>query len=301
MTALRAPRLEGAIRLGNGRKLGYAEFGPADGRVILWFHGTPGARRQIPPIAREAAYEQDLRVIGVERPGIGASTPHVHDSVVGFARDIDQMTRALGIERFGVVGLSGGGPYALACAHEMPKRVVTAAVLGGLAPSVGDEAAHGGVSGLTPRFSPLLRLARRPMGSIMQGVTRALQPVTATAIDLFASLMPPGDQRVFADPLVREMFADDLTRGSRRGMEAMFIDAILFGRHWGFALRDIRVPVRFWHGDSDNITPLSHGEHMAGLVPDAELRVRAEEGHLGGFDATHEVFDAILGHWRRRT
>ena len=301
MAELRPPRLEGAIRLGAGRKLGYAEFGPATGRVVFWFHGTPGARRQVPPAAREAAWAQGLRVIGVERPGIGASTPHVHEAVVGWARDVEILADGLGIERFGVVGLSGGGPYALACAHELPERVVAAAVLGGVAPSVGDEAAAGGVAGLAPWFVPLIRLGRAPLGRAMRGVTRALEPLADPATDLFLRLLPPGDRRVFSDPLMRQMFHDDLTRGGRRGMQAMFIDAILFGRPWGFSLRGIRVPVRFWHGDADTITPLAHAQHMVALVPGAQLRIRPEEGHLGALDATHEVFDAILGHWPRDT
>jgi pimeloyl-ACP methyl ester carboxylesterase len=52
-----------------------------------------------------------------------------------------------------------------------------------------------------------------------------------------------------------------------------------------------------WYGDADVIVPLAHGEHMARRIPDAVLRVRPEEGHLGGLGASDEIFDAILGHW----
>ena len=146
MVALRPPRFEGSIVLGDGRNLGFAEYGPSGGRPLVWFHGTPGARRQISPEAREAADERGVRIIAVERPGIGASTPHLYDSIREFAADIERLCDALEIAHFAVAGLSGGGPYALACAYHMPERVVTAAVLGGVAPAVGRDRADGGPS-----------------------------------------------------------------------------------------------------------------------------------------------------------
>jgi len=297
MAETRPPRFEGTLRLREGRRLGYAEYGPATGRPLIWFHGTPGARRQISPDAREAAHERDVRLIAVERPGIGDSTPHLYSSLVEWAADIETLCDALGLERFGIAGLSGGGPYALACAHEMPQRVVAVAVLGGVAPSVGEDAAAGGTSPLTRTLSPFLRATHAPLGGALRRLVLALEPLGDQAIDLFASFMPPGDKRVFADPSVREMFQEDLLLGSRRYMQALLLDAALFGRPWGFALKDIRVPIHMWYGDADNIVPMAHGEHMAERIPDAVLRIRPEEGHLGGLGASREIFDAILGHW----
>jgi pimeloyl-ACP methyl ester carboxylesterase len=116
-------------------------------------------------------------------------------------------------------------------------------------------------------------------------------------MDLFASFKPPGDQRVFQDPGIRKMFLEDILTGSRRHMQAFLMDAILFGRPWGFSLGGIRVPVHMWYGDADVIVPISHGEHMAARIPHAVLRIRPEEGHLGGLGASDEIFEALLGHW----
>jgi pimeloyl-ACP methyl ester carboxylesterase len=248
-------------------------------------------------VAREAAHERDVRLIAVERPGIGASTPHPYASLVDWAADIARLCDALGIGRFAVSGLSGGGPYALACAHEMPDRVVAAAVLGGVAPATGPDAVKGGTSTLTRLMSPLFAYTRAPLDPLMRGLIRVLEPLADQAMDLFASMMPPGDRRVFADPAVRRMFQEDLLHGSRHHMQAMFLDAILFGREWGFSLSDIDVPIHMWCGDADNIVPLAHGEHMARRIPNAVLRVRSQEGHLGGLGASHEIFDALLAHW----
>jgi pimeloyl-ACP methyl ester carboxylesterase len=263
----------------------------------MWFHGTPGARRQIAPSARASAHERGVRIICVERPGIGDSTPHIYDAVRDFADDMEILADALGIDRFGIAALSGGGPYALACAHELPERVVAAAILGGVAPSVGEDAATGGGTAMAPLLGPLVRHARHPLGALMRGTIKILEPLAEQVLDLFSSIMPPGDQRVFADESIRMMFQDDIILGSRKQMQAMFLDAALFGRDWGFFLRDIRVPIHLFYGDSDTIVPLEHGEHLAERIPNSVLRVRAEEGHLGGLGATQEIFDAILGHW----
>jgi pimeloyl-ACP methyl ester carboxylesterase len=294
---IRPPRFEGSVAFEDGRQLGFAEYGPRSGRPVFWFHGTPGARRQVAPEAREVAHERDVRLIAVERPGIGASTPHRYRAVVDWAADIAKLCDALEIERFAVSGLSGGGPYALACAHEMPERVVAAAVLGGVAPSVGSEAVRGGTSTLTRLMGPVFRYSHGSLDPVMRGLIRVLEPLADQAVDLFASMMPPGDRRVFADPDTRRMFQQDLLHGSRHHMQAIFLDAILFGRHWGFSLADIEVPIHMWYGDADNIVPVAHGEHMARVIPRAVLRVRPEEGHLGGLGASREIFEALLGHW----
>jgi pimeloyl-ACP methyl ester carboxylesterase len=297
MTSLRPPRLEAAIVLEDDRQLGYAEYGPSHGRPVIWFHGSPGARRQISPSARDAAHDRDVRIIAVERPGIGASTPHLYESMLGFAVDIRRLCDALEVERFSVAGLSGGGPYALACAHEMPEQVVSVAVLGGVAPTVGRDAARGGLSPVTRMLSPVVARTRVPLGAALRGLIRVLEPLADQAIDLFARTMPPGDQRVFADRATRQMFADDLIRGSRHHMQAMFLDAVLFGRHWGFQLDAIQTPVHLWYGDADTFVPVAHAEHMAERIPNSTLVMRPDEGHLASLGASHEIIDTILSHW----
>jgi hypothetical protein len=113
--------------------------------------------------------------------------------------------------------------------------------------------------------------------------------------------MPEGDRRVFRQPEIKAMFIDDLERASRAQLAAPVFDIVHFTRPWGFSLRDIRVPIRFWHGDADNIVPLAHAQAMAALVPEAELRVRAGEGHIGNLAAAEEILDVILELWPAET
>src|SRR2546430_8412172 len=122
MTTIPGPGGEGTVTVGEGRRLGSAEFGPAHGRAVFWLHGTPGARRQIPEGARLAAQELGVRIIGVDRPGVGASDPFLYGSLLDFAADLVEIADRLGVGRFAMIGLSGGGPYVLACAYAYPER-----------------------------------------------------------------------------------------------------------------------------------------------------------------------------------
>ena len=115
-----AARLEGTVRVRDGRKLGIAEFGTPDGQPIVWLHGTPGARRQIPEEARKLADARGLRIVGIDRPGVGLSTAHQYEDIFDFVTDLEMVVDQLGIERFATVGLSGGAPYAMAAAAGLP-------------------------------------------------------------------------------------------------------------------------------------------------------------------------------------
>jgi pimeloyl-ACP methyl ester carboxylesterase len=299
-TLLTEPRLEGTVRLTDGRKLGFAEFGRARGRAVIWMHGTPGARRQIPEPARLAALELGVRLIGVDRPGVGASTPHLYDQIVDFAADLSDLLERLDIEDFGLIGLSGGGPYVLGCAHEMPDRVRAAVVLGGVAPAVGPEAATGGIVSLAARFQPALAALREPISLGIASLIWVARPFADPALGLYARLSPEGDRRLLNRPEFKAMFLDDLLNGSRRGLRAPIYDAVLFGRDWGFAVADIEVPIEWWHGDADHIIPLRHGQHVVSLLRDSHLHLQPGESHLGGLGEAEAVLGSLLEAWDRR-
>lgn len=299
--ALPPPRAEYTVKVADGRKLGVAEFGAEGGRAILWFHGTPGARRQIPPAARRAAAEIGVRVLGVERPGTGRSTHHTYREIRDWADDIRELADDLGLDRFGVIGLSGGGPYVLACAHQLPDRVAAAVVLGGVAPTCGEDKAEGGIVDMTRVFRHPIALARRPLGLALSSLALVLRPVGRQAAALYARISPPGDRIAFESPGMTEMFLDDLNEAARgRGLHAVTSDIVLFGRHWGFNVTEIEVPVRFWHGDADHIVPLAHAEALADLVPDSELHVRPGESHLGTLVVGDEAVRTVIDLWDRR-
>jgi pimeloyl-ACP methyl ester carboxylesterase len=292
------PRAEGRFCLRDGRRLGYAEFGDPSGAVVLWFHGTLGARRQFPLLGRRAAEKLGLRVVVVERPGSGLSDRHRYAAVADWVIDMAEVVDALDAERLGVVGLSGGGPFALACGALPPlvARVAAVAVLDGTVPSVGPEATTGGVADLARRFAPVLSGLRRPLAVLSTGLLAPLIPVAHYAYRGYSSMWPEDDQRVLADPEVEAIFVDDIVNVVQGRCQAMVDDARLLGRDWGFRLADVKVPVRWWHGDADPLVPIAAVEEAVSRLQDAELVLRSGESHLGGFAKVDEVLEFIASY-----
>ena len=284
------PRAEGQFLLADGRRLGYAEFGDPTGPVVLWFHGTLGARRQFLAKGRRAAETLGLRVIVIERPGTGLSDSHRYSSVSEWVADMAQVADALDAEQLGVVGMSGGGPYALACGALPPlvDRVAAVGVLDGTVPAVGPEATRAGATNIARRFGPILTQLRRPLAVIATILLAPLIPFAHYAYRLYMRMWPEIDRRVLDDPEVEAIFVDDMVNAFRGRCLAMVDDARLLGRDWGFRLVDVKVPVRWWHGETDHVVPID-GVHTAiTRLQDAVLTVRPES-HLGGFAMTEEV------------
>ena len=294
--AIARPKLEGNIAVGDDRQIGFAEFGDPQGRAIFWLHGTPGARRQIPMDARVYAEQRQIRLIGIDRPGIGSSTPYQYDTAFAFAEDLRTIADTLGVDKFEVIGLSGGGPYALACAAAMPDRVVAAGVLGGVAPVRGADAIGGGVSTLVTVAAQVIEVAGAPIRLAASGLIRLIRPVAEPALYAYARISPEADRRLLVRPEFKAMFLDDLN-GSRKQLAAPFADIVVFARDWGFRLDEVKVPVRWWHGDRDHIVPFEHGQHVVSRLPDAELSHVPGESHLAGLGRAEEIMDTMIGLW----
>ena len=295
MTAPDKPALEGTCNLADGRELGFASFGdPRASETIFWLHGTPGARRQIPLDARTYAERAGVRVIGVDRPGIGWSTAHVYDNVLGFAADLEQLADHLGVTFMHVVGLSGGGPYTLGAGAAMPDRVKSLGVIGGVAPTVGPDAVAGGLVAVAKPLAPVVKVARRPLGAVLSAGIKVATPIAPYAIDAYRAVQPKGDRRLLGEDDFQAMFIDDLTTGGREQFSAVMSDILVFSRYWGFRLADVRVPVRWWHGHADHIVPFRHGEHCVRRLPDAELVPLAGEAHLGGLGFARDIIGGIV-------
>lgn len=293
------PLKESVVVLGGGRALGYAEYGSATGDPVLWFHGTPGARKQIPPDINEAATERGYRVIAIERPGTGFSTPHTYGKVLDWAADLEAFADALELERFATVGLSGGGPFVLAACHALKGRVTAGAVLGGIGPTRGKEAAPG-YTRLLPLVEPFLSAMRVPLGEVLTHLIRPIRAFGSQGFDLYTRIAPASDRAIMRDPAMKAMFLYDLLEAAEGGVRAPMSDLVVFGREWGFSLRDIEVPVRFWQGDADGIVPLSHGEYQAAMVPGAEMVLCPGGGHFAGFILATQVLDWITEVWPDR-
>ncbi|MBS1847462.1 MAG: alpha/beta hydrolase [Actinobacteria bacterium] len=293
MATVTRARVKGTIGVEPGRRLSFASFGPPDTRTFVWLHGTPGAATQVPEDVRRRAEQDGFRVIGVDRPGVGGSTPHLYADMAAFTADLERLLDTLEIPEASLIGLSGGGPYVLAGAARLADRVRSVGVLGGVAPVVGPDAVPGGIVALTRFAGPVMRVARIPLGRVLAGTVWSLTPLAEQAIGLYARVSPEADRALLNTPEFKAVFLGDLTRRAARQFSAPVSDLVLFGRHWGFALDDVRAPVHWWHGTDDNIVPFAHGEMMVERLPDATFHPIVGGGHLAGFGVGTDVIDAL--------
>lgn len=301
MSNVKRPALEGTVAVRGERRLSFAEYGVPRGPAIVWMHGTPGARRQIPFEARLLAEAQGLRIIGIDRPGIGSSTSHLYENILDWTADLEILLDTLAVDTLRLIGLSGGGPYALAAGAALPDRVHGVGVLGGVAPTRGPDAVDGGIIQLAVHLAPLLSLARVPLGVALTGGIRLVKPFAGVGLDLYAAVQPQGDKTLLGRPEFKAMFLDDLLNGSRFQTSAPINDLLLFTRDWGFRADDVTVPVRWWHGDEDHIVPFRHGQHMVDRLPDATMSVIDGESHLGGLGIAEDVITTLMELGPRRS
>jgi pimeloyl-ACP methyl ester carboxylesterase len=288
------PFVDGAVTLPDGRDLAYAEFGARDGMPVFWFHGTPGSRTQLPPSTHPEAAERGIRVIGVDRPGFGRSSRHSTRTLRDWPRDVEYLADALRLEEFGVVGLSGGGPYVLACAHDLPDRISVGISLGGLGPIAGSDSPSG-FPRIVTEGTRVVPYIRAPAGYVLTAFVKMLAPYVYGAVDAYKRVCPQTDRHVFDLPGFRDMFAASILHGVEHGLHGITEDMSVFSQPWGFDPSDItRVPIRFWHGTKDAIVPVAHGHWLAERVPNSRLTLQEGEGHFAGFVCVQAVLDAVL-------
>ncbi len=292
-----SPHAHGATRLSDGRDLGWASFGDPDGDTVFWFHGSPGARAQLPHDIEQYAVEHQLRIVGVERPGTGHSTPHRYSQIIDFVPDLVELADNIDADQFACVGLSGGGPFVLACAHELPDRMTTGVVLGGVGPTRGIDAVVSHTLALVPA-SVVLNATSKQLGNLTAGLIKRVKHLADPLVDVFFSLQP-GDRSEFANrPLDKRQFTADLIDACERsGLESPFQDLVLFGRHWGFELARIRQPITFYGGSSDVIVPYVHAERQSKRVKNARLRTMEGRGHFAGYTSPDMVLADIREAW----
>ena len=277
------------MELPDGRELARVELGDPAGRPIIGFHGTPGSRHQL-VLDETPVRSAGVRLISVDRPGYGHSSLNPGRRLVDWPQDVARLADHLDLDRFGVVGYSGGGPHALACAAVLPDRVAAAGVISG----VGPLSARGAEEGMMPLNVLVTRVARRsakPLQVMFEVFAFVQRRWPERIIEGMRRQMPPADAEIVGRPEVREWVIREMRRSPITSGEAAAQDFELFSRWWGFRLEDIKVPVHFWQGDADRNVPPRHARSMATEVPGAVLHEIAGAGH---FMVVDHIID-ILG------
>ena len=278
-------RREGTVRVRDGRAVGFAEWGDPNGRPVVVFHGGPGTRR-LAVGCEDRADELEVRLVCLERPGFGLSDFAPDRTLIGWADDVADATRALDMGSVVVLGVSAGSPYALACGALLPSLIRQVGVIGGMAP---------------PQFraqNPFAELLVRDRPEAESAVRRYFEAMRADvegSVVAMADRAGP-DRAVYSRPDVQERFRQTRREAFRSGVDGAVLDLVLLNEPWGFDLADIRVTTRWWHGSMDPVSPLQTVRHATAAVHDLEFHVYENEGHAIGFTHGADILRALTRH-----
>jgi pimeloyl-ACP methyl ester carboxylesterase len=286
------------MTLADGRTFAFEEWGDPAGRVLFWLYGTPGgrlARHSDPGLWQRLG----LRVITVDRPGYGLSSPLPGRLIAHAAGDLAAVADRLGVARFAVQGLSAGGPYALAAAALLGDRVAACATVCSVAPLAAAEEAA--MTEINRESFRLMRTEGRAGLAPRLGELRARMLADARGAQLaLAADLPAEDREWLSRPEVQRVSAENLADALRAGVDGWTDDAmaLLPGTSWGFDPATIRCPTLFWHADDDLSTPLPAVRRLAGSIPGARLTVWRHEGHTIASRNAERILTDLMSVWR---
>lgn len=267
------------IELPGDRVVTCGEYGTPDGAPMFCFHGFPSSQSEV-EIIHEAGCKLGVRILAPDRPGMGGSTFVAGRRLLDWPRDVAAVADALGVARFLLLAVSGGCPYGLACAHEIPERLGGMGIVCGLGPVDRPEVRAlmrwpARVSFGAARGWPLLldALYGGPLGWLL-----ARRPEFVVLFLLVAC--PEEDKVVLRERVVRRALRRAALGALRSGTQGVRHELRTYVRPWGFSLAAIKTRIHLWHGAKDATVPLAHGELLGRELPHAELTIAPGEGHF---------------------
>jgi len=286
-----------AVQTSDGRTLNVAEDGDKNGKPVFALHGTPGSILLCGLHVMDAS-RRGIRLISYDRAGYGGSSPHPGRKVASAAGDVATIADSLGLERFAVWGISGGGPHALGCAALLRDRVVATASLASPAPYPSE-----GLDWLGGQGEDNVTEFRASMAG-PEELDRFLKPMRAQLIQaepediakIMESLLPQVDKAVLSGEIGRYL-ALNMKEGLRTGHEGWKEDDLAFISGWGFSPSDVKAPLLLLQGKHDKMVPYAHGEWLAENIHGAEARLSEDDGHLTLYERVGEAHGWLLKHF----
>ena len=265
--------------LRDGRRLCYAIYGDSGGVPLVFLHGFPGSRQQAALVDKPAA-ALGVRLISFDRPGFGQSSPMPLRKIPDVASDVRQLADQLGIERFGVVGVSCGGAYALACGSLLSDRITRVTLVAGMGPMDLPRIRRGQAVALRMLFA-LARQHYRLPSMMLLADSVFLRRFPRLALRMLSSLLSGRDRELLdGNSGLRETFVESMAEAYNQGLNSALREAHLIAGPRGYALSDVRVPVDIYQGGQDRHVPPEMGRFLAEQLPCAELHYYPGDGHL---------------------
>ena len=270
-----------SIILGDGRRLGFAEYGDPAGVPILYFHGLPASRLEA-RFADEQARRQKCRLIAVDRPGIGLSDSLARRTIEDWPTDVLQLVDSLKLGRFATIGFSSGAPFALACASQFSRysmksslgrnRSVCTMVISGVGPI-------GLVESTSDPYWRMIRHRPHLAKQLLHFQAKMAQRNPTGLMKRISSRVAQSRDILALEPRFTQMAIAAFLEGTRQGTSGIVADAVTLTRAWRTHLDRCRGDVYFWYGVNDRITPPAIGEYLSERIPHATLELVPGECH----------------------
>ncbi|MCP2328828.1 pimeloyl-ACP methyl ester carboxylesterase [Hamadaea flava] len=285
------PRLVPSPR---GGVLSVEVSGAPDGRPVFLMHGTPGSRSGPRPRSI-VLYRMGVRLISYDRPGYGDSTRVPGRLVRDAADDVAAIADDLGLATFAVIGRSGGGPHALACAALLPGRVTRTAALVSIAPP--DAPGLAWFDGMAKGNTSDYEVADRDIALFTQRLLERADHVRRDPrilMDALRGELRDSDLRVIDDAAFRRHITDTYVEAMRYGGHGWVDDALAFRRDWGFELSGVDTEVLLWHGADDSFSPVGHTEWLASQLKQVEVQIQADTAHFGAMEILPQALAWVI-------
>jgi pimeloyl-ACP methyl ester carboxylesterase len=283
------------LRAADGRQIGFASFGDPEGIPVFYFNGL-GSSRLEGGLGHAIALQRNVSLVALDRPGFGLSDPRPGHRIADMADDVAAVAEGLGIDRFAVLGVSTGGPFALATAVRLPERVRAIALISSPAPYTDRECTRGMdlrsrlFMVWLPRFAPWV------LGSIWNRFAQLSDRDPAGFVRYIAELMPSSERRSISSPEVAEVFMDAVYEAFRSGTAGVVAEQRLLARPWGFSLEGVKAPVWLWHGEEDLGSPLAMARWLVANLPKCEAQFLPGRGAAVAADLMPDAISSLANH-----
>ncbi len=279
------------LQLKDGRRLCYSEYGALDGYPVLYNHGFPGSRLEA-QLLDTAAKNVGARLVAVDRPGYGGSDYLPNRKIGDWPGDIARLMEHLGLNQFAVLGVSGGGPYAVACAQTLSAYMTALGLVCALG-SMDEVGSENGMGLIAARMIDLMRRSPRMTRWLYANVIGPfMRRYPEAVLAILAGKAPQADKQVLKEPQTRGICIRSAAEAFHHGGRGPAWDLFLYTQPSGTELSAITVDTLLWHGAEDRTVPVAMGYHYAEQIPNCAVEIIPREGH---FSLTVRWAETILG------